>query len=201
MKYAAALFIALLMLALPACSMQTGSPVQAATSLPAASVSPSPLPSATTPEAAATPAALNESDLDFTLDGVAYKLKTDAKPLLGALGESYELTAAPSCLYVGEDKTFAYPDISISTFPIEDKDIIDEIDLLADRFATNRGIKIGDTLDQIKAAYGSDYTDDGVLVTYWLGGDSTNLKSPQLYFEMTDGKVSTIGLYSASNIQ
>jgi hypothetical protein len=188
MRYFAALLAILVVIALPACAPKDA-PAQAGTASPAVVVSP------------AAPAALSESDLEFTLNGAAYKLKTDIKPLLDALGSGYELTAAVSCLYVGEDKTYAYPDVSISTFPQGDSDIIDEIDLLTDKYATSRGVRVGDTLERVKAAYGENCSDDGYIVTYTLNGDPKDLASPQVYFEITDGKVTTIGLYSASNIQ
>jgi hypothetical protein len=148
----------------------------------------------------AAPSNLKESDLSFALDGKSYALKTDAQPLLDALGSGYALIEAPSCLYQGNDKTFEYESIVIYTIPVDGKDIIDEIDLTGGSYETSRGIKIGDTLEDIRKAYGESYFDDGGIIEYNLSGDKSDIKSPKIYFEMTDGKVSCIGLYSASNI-
>jgi hypothetical protein len=195
LKYAFALLAALSVL-LSACSQ----PAQPSTapSASAAVETGTPEPSAT--ETAAEPAALAEDDIAFALDGAQYRIKTDIQPLLSALGPDYVLDAAPSCLFTGEDKTFTYPDVLITTNPIDGKDIIDEIDLTSNKYATARGIRVGDTVEQVKAAYGDNCTDDGYIVTYFLSGVKDDLKSPQLYFVITDGKVETIGFYGASNI-
>jgi hypothetical protein len=205
-----AVFIFILLLA--ACG-QANVPVGAVTgNTPIATLEDSPSitataaesPAANTASPTASPAAvapLGEPDLVFTLNGKPYQLKTDAKPLLDALGKGYKLTQSPSCLYKGNDKTFEYADITIQTFPLNGKDIIDEIDITSPDYPTARGVKAGDTLDQVKAAYGEGYDNGGVL-EYVLGGDPTDLKSPMVYFQTgDDGTVSLIGLYSASNIQ
>lgn len=216
MKKGFVILAALMLLALSACTPQA-TPAQAATetspaaaaiatqaATPAATETPAVTPSATpavTTQAPVAAAPFGDADLVFSLNGTGYKLKTDAKPLLDALGPGYKLTASPSCLYVGEDKTFDYPDISIVTFPDGKKDIMDEIDLNTDKYATSRGIKVGNTLDQITAAYGPNYYNDGGVIEYILSGDPNDKKSPMLYFQMDGDTVSLIGLYSASNVQ
>jgi hypothetical protein len=189
-KYALTLLAALAML-LSACSQPAG-PAQ---------ISPAATPSAEAP-AASTPepgSPLTEEDLVFALDGKQYRIKTDVQPLLEALGPDYKMEASPSCLFVGEDKVFTYADVVITTNPIDGKDIIDEIDLKTAKYATLRGIRVGDTPEQVKAAYGENCTDDGYIITYYLSGVLDDLKSPQLYFELEDGKVKSIGFYGASN--
>lgn len=145
--------------------------------------------------------AFTEEDLVFVLDGVEYPLNSDAAPLIAAFGEDYELTSAPSCAYVGEDKWFDYSFGSISTYPMDDKDLIDEIYFHDGDYTTRRGIGIGSTLSEVKEKYGEDgFEQDGMLI-YVLSGDINDLQSPKLYFELTDDVVSGISLYAASNVQ
>ncbi|MHB1314454.1 MAG: hypothetical protein ACYCX2_03080 [Christensenellales bacterium] len=142
----------------------------------------------------------NEKDLIFALDGVEYPLNSDAAPLLNALGTDYKETKATSCAYIGEDKMFEYEYLKILTYPKDGKDLIDEIYFNGGSFGTSKGVKIGSTLEEVKANYGGNgFEKDGAYV-YVLSGNIDDLKSPQLIFELTDGKVSGISFYAASNV-
>ena len=148
----------------------------------------------------ATVGTLTENDLIFVIDGTEFPLDSDVAPLLIAFGEDYTLTTAPSCLYDGEDKVFDYPFSSIYTYPIDGKDLIDEIFIFDGEYQTNKNIKIGSTLDEVKAQYGTN----GYLVDssyfYVLSGDVEDLESPKLFFDLLDDKVIGISYYAASNI-
>ena len=142
-----------------------------------------------------------EDDLVFVCDGVSYPLKSDVSKLLEAFGSGYDMTAAPSCRYVGEDKTFAYDFAAIYTYPMDGVDLIDEINIFGGDFTTSRDIGIGDALEDIKAQYGEGFeVDMGAMYAYYLSGDPSDLKSPYLYFELEDGIVTGFGYYAASNV-
>jgi hypothetical protein len=144
--------------------------------------------------------AFSEADLMFVLDGVSYPLDTNAAPLLEAFGPDYILTAATSCRYVGEDKMFEYDFATIQTYPIEGKDMIDEIYIQDGDYKTAKGIGIGSTLDEVKAAYGDGgFVIDGAY-TYLMSGDPNDKKCRQLYFEIMDDEVVAFGYYAASNV-
>jgi hypothetical protein len=151
--------------------------------------------------AATSDAAFSEADLTFYLNGKPYALMTDAATLIKALGDGYELTEAASCLYVGMDRTYEYPGISINTIPKDNADYIDEIVLTDDTYATPKGVVVGGALDDIVQAYGKGYADQGGVIVYAVNGDPSDLQSPKLYFTLTDGKIDSIGFYSASNVQ
>lgn len=141
-----------------------------------------------------------EKDLVFAYNGKEYPLKSDAAPLLAALGSDYKETKAISCAYIGEDKVFEYEFMTILTYPMEGKDLLDEIYFTGGSFETPKGIKIGSTLEEVKAKYGEKgFEKDGSYV-YVLSGDINDLKSPQLIFELKDGKVSGVSFYGASNV-
>ena len=145
--------------------------------------------------------AFSEEDLIFVLDGVEYPLNSDAAPLILAFGEDYELTSAPSCAYIGEDKWFDYSFGSVSTYPMDDKDLIDEIYFYDGDYTTRRGIGIGSTLADVKEKYGEDGFEQDDMWVYVLSGDINDLQSPKLYFELSDDVVSGISYYAASNVQ
>ena len=119
----------------------------------------------------------------------AFELKSDISPLLTKLGKGYTVSEAISCVYEGMDKTFTYPGISIYTFPTKGVDYIDTIVLTDATYKTPKGVAVGGTLEDIVAAYGDGYFDDNGVIVYSTGSDPADLKSPRLYFEMVDGKI------------
>jgi hypothetical protein len=152
--------------------------------------------------ACASPASFSEKDLVFVYDGTEYPLLSDVAPLLEALGPDYIVDASPSCVYpqYGDDKMFTYENIEIQTNPTQDgKDMFYEIDITGGDYATNKGIKIGSTLEEIKAAYGDGFDMDG-LYLYNLAGDSKDIGSPSLGFQIENGKVSWISYYYPTNL-
>ena len=142
----------------------------------------------------------SEEDLIFSYNGDAFKLDSDASLLINALGEDYTYSEAVSCAYVGMDKRFSYDGIDIYTYPLDDIDKIDEIYITSDQYTTNKGITIGSTLDEIKAAYGENYTDlGGGMLVIAPEGMPEDTSSPCLYFIMDGETVVEFSFYSASN--
>lgn len=142
----------------------------------------------------------SESDLTFVYNGAEYPLNSDAAPLLEAFGSDYEVTTAPSCVYVGEDKLFEYADVSICTYPLDGKDLIDDIYIMGGEYGASKGIKIGSSMQEVIEQYGQGENDSGDIV-YALSGSKDDPKSPKLTFELTDNVVSGISFYAASNVQ
>lgn len=140
-----------------------------------------------------------EKDMIFSLEGKDFLLLSDVRELLGTLGDGYELTAAPSCMFEGEDKIFKYPGMEIFTYPIEGMDQIDEIMITGTDFATARGISVGDTYEAVVRSYGEGIFDE-VVLTYILSGDPEDHASPRLIFGIDSGKVSYISYYSSRNM-
>ena len=72
------------------------------------------------------------------------------------------------------------------------------ITITSDNYTTLRGITVGATLDDIVAAYGDKYFDDG-YITYTYDNDPENYNTERLQSELDDsGKVATIYIYSPS---
>jgi len=141
------------------------------------------------------------TDLVYTYSGTKYPLQTDAAPLLEVLGSDYVEEKAPSCAFVGEDKVFTYDTITIFTYPVDGVDMIDEVDVYQADYTTTKGISLGASLDDVIAAYGDKGFAQGESYVYVLSGDIDDLKSPKLYFDFTDDKVSGIVYYAASSLQ
>ena len=146
---------------------------------------------------AAPSGAFSEKDLGIGVGGNTYYLREDSVPLLEALGTDCEYSAQVSCVYDGEDKTFAYDGITVETVPVEGKDVIENITLTDAAYPTLRGAKVGDTLDSVKALYGDAYFDDGYL-TYTIDNDASDIHAERIQFEYANGVVTRIYIYSPS---
>ena len=142
-----------------------------------------------------------EKDMGIHVDGKWYPIHEDAAPLLAALGDGYELFTAPSCVFVGEDKEFSYPHASVFTNPDGDRDIWYEILLLDDTLATARGIRVGDPLEDVIAAYGDNYYWEGdTVLTYSVSGVQGDIASPCILFTVEDNVVTQIVIYYPTNV-
>jgi hypothetical protein len=142
--------------------------------------------------------ALSESDLKFLFNDKYFELDSDVQPLLAELGSDYDFSEAPSCVYEGTDKSYEYQGIAIYTYPLNGKDLIDEIILYGSEFETSRGIRVGSSKDEIIKAYGEQYIEEGDMITYRLNVSESD--SPCIYFVMSNGMVESISFYSASNM-
>ncbi len=142
--------------------------------------------------------AFSKKDLVFSYGGKDVTLLSDVQPLLEVLGEGYSVTAAPSCMFTGEDKRFTYPAFDIFTYPIDGQDQIDEIIVTDTAYMTARGVSVGDSYDSVVAAYGAGEFDD-VVLTYLDPAEDPE-KSPRLIFGIDEGVVTYISYYSARNM-
>ncbi len=164
-----------------------------------------------TPSATAQPTSVaamdsfSAADFNVTIESVTASYMQDWSALQKALGDGYEVSASPSCDYVGDDKSFIYDDITIYTVPVDGKDVLYGIELSSAKYGTSKDVRVGDKLEDIIAAYGSGYIDDepadqtadpgnGVL-TYVLGADNVAARCPQLLFDMADGVVTCVTYY------
>lgn len=142
--------------------------------------------------------ALEKDDLSFSYNGKTFELDSDVQYLLDGFGSDYEFSEAPSCVYEGTDKVYEYPGLAVYTYPLNGKNLIDEIVLTDAKYTTSKGIKVGSTKEEVVASYGGDYIEEGGMLTYRL--DKAKDDSPCIYFILNNGTVDSISYYSASNM-
>ena len=126
------------------------------------------------------------SDAVFVYNDRQVALNSDMDTVLAALGEANGMTTAPSCIGVGEDKTYHYDGFTVTTYPRGDKDYVMEIKVLDAAIATAKGIRLGSSMDDMTAAYGSGYRTFGYICAY----QTNDNKSLQFFVE--DGVITEI---------
>jgi hypothetical protein len=140
-------------------------------------------------------------DMGLLLNGVWYPILTDIHALYAALGEPNALNAAPSCVFVGEDKEFVYEGLTIFTNPVGEQDVWFEMQLTSNAYATSRGIRVGDTLETLRNAYGSRcYWEGETILTYSVSGMEGDYLSPCIMFEIVDDVIASIDIYYPTNV-
>lgn len=142
-----------------------------------------------------------EEDIGITIDGEWFPIWQDAAGLLKALGNDYELYAAPSCVFdEGDDKEFAYDGCYVYTNPNGSRDIWYSIFLENDTYSTARGISVGSALDDVIKAYGENYYWEGdTVLTYSVSGIEGDISSPCIQFTLAEEVVTAIEIYYPTN--
>lgn len=121
----------------------------------------------------------------FTFNGVNIPMNVDAAPIIKALGDPATYFEAASCAFQGLDKIYTYSGFEINTYPNGDKDYVSTVYFLDDSVTTDKGICLGSTLEDVKAAYGEDCTEVSGEYTYTLG-------QSKLSFIIKDDSVTSI---------
>lgn len=166
---------------------------------------------------------ISESLIYLTINKEDFAINQSIKPLLNNLGPHfYQKKPAQSCAYDGLDKFFVYEYInrgscSISTVPMlaDGGDAICEIEFknyTDAKLESSKGIKLGDSFEAVKKAYGPYYTEVSVedeknpnnsfiRITYWAGKPN-DPGVPSIYFTLdpTTKVVKGMGIYSARNM-
>ncbi|MBQ9901940.1 MAG: L,D-transpeptidase family protein [Clostridia bacterium] len=166
---------------------------------------------------------ISESLLYLTINGEKFAINQNVRTLLKNLGSNYiQMNPAQSCAYDGYDRFFVYyymynGSCSISTVPMlaDGGDAICEIEFknyTDAKLESSKGIKIGDSFEEVVKAYGNFYTevrvDDEkhpsksfIRITYWAG-KANDPGVPSLYFTLDPEtkNVKGMGIYSARNM-
>lgn len=120
--------------------------------------------------AGAADSAVSAADTVFTYNGVSVELNSDASAALASLGEPLETSSQLTCHGTeGDDKTFKYTDFTINTYPLDGQDRVLEIVVTSPNAPTSKGIKVGDTAEAVKAAYGDKFDAVGTYYAYKTG--------------------------------
>ena len=134
----------------------------------------------------------------FKYNGVSVTVNIDSKTVIDALGE-FAYDEKPWCAGQGVSKYYTYNggSIVITTAPLvkEKIDAVYTITLNDDSVSTVEGIYVGNTAEQVKAAYGTPVLDNGTTIQYEKGS------SLLAFMFDEDGKIVSIVYQSKPDIQ
>ena len=125
------------------------------------------------------------SKYTFTFKDTEVAVNGDMAPLAEKLGEPGDYFESESCAFQGLDKVYTYGSVIIRTYPKDGKDYVLSVELKDDTVTTREGVYIGQTRDDVTAAYGDPGEETAAALRY-VDGDCT------LTFLLTDGKVTDI---------
>ncbi|MBP0972448.1 MAG: hypothetical protein J5851_00920 [Oscillospiraceae bacterium] len=125
-----------------------------------------------------------EDELQFSYNNATVRLGDNAKGFVDAAAPDYE-EAAPSCYGDGEDINYHYPDFTLFVWNSNDSYLLYGIDITGGSTESSRGIHVGSSKDDVIAAYGTNYSEDGSDIVYTYG--DCNLR-----FTIKDGSVTYI---------
>ena len=109
---------------------------------------------------------------DYIYNGATIVVGEEADPIISALGTpDGEPFAAPSCAFTGESYYYNYGGeaVQVITYPDEHDQSLNRIysvELRNDTVATNEGIMVGDTYDDVIAKYGTPTSESMAYVMY-----------------------------------
>ena len=121
----------------------------------------------------------------FTVNGVEIVPGVRAEDVLGYLGEHRSMQSTPSCAFDGEERIYSYSGFDVYTEWENGKEVISRIVLTSDAASTERGVRVGDSVDDVVAAYGRNYDKKGENIEY--DGERCDLR-----FIIRDGVVTSI---------
>lgn len=93
----------------------------------------------------------------FTYGSTKIAMNDDTAPIVAALGEPKSYTEEESCAFEGLSKTYYFGSFYLETYPDGDTDRVYCVWLVDDSVATEEGIYIGSTQEQVEKAYGAEW--------------------------------------------
>lgn len=130
---------------------------------------------------------VSDSDYAVIVKGVTIPLRGDMRNYTASLGDPDDFASAKSCTEAGEDKVYTYGGAVIYTYITNGADVISLIEITGSETLVS-GIHIGSTKEEVIAAFGSAYSEQGSEWLYEMGNKTIGL-------EMSGDKVSFIELF------
>lgn len=117
--------------------------------------------------------------------------------LSAALGEPLEVVLTDSVIHPEYyDKEYRYEFGSVYTHPVDGVDVWYEIFIDGEGLEMSRGIRIGDTAQDVLDAYGNEYyADSATVYVYSLSGTEQDYATPSVTIEATVEGVIYIDVY------
>ena len=105
-----------------------------------------------------------------------------------AFGTPISTTQAPSCHFDGMDNIYTYSGYTLYTYTNGSSQIIYTVEITSPSIKTAAGIGVGDSLDKVLSAYGTNYASlNDYAVEYTAGGKT-------MFISLENNKVSMIEL-------
>ncbi len=162
-------------------------------------------------------AGFSKDSLCIVYEGTKYQVNVKADKVKAALGEPAGTTSQVSChysdngdeyyydYYFGEGEYAGsaedYTDVlRVHTVPLKPgEDYVCDFDCYTTKVTTDKGITVGSSFDDVKAAYGDGYTDEGDgFYTYYAGEALPD--TPRVMFHVVDNAVEYFSVSAAINI-
>lgn len=102
------------------------------------------------------------------------------------LGDPISTSEAPSCMYEGFDIIYEYEGFTLQTNQQSEDEIVCIVTVEDSQYPTAKGVKVGDSVDAVKDAYG-DPTDESDYYLVYETADNYDLS-----FSLSDGQVTVI---------
>lgn len=145
---------------------------------------------------------LNLQDLMIVVEGEYYELQSDVGALLEILGEDFEVDDVKGRFTTETEKKYVFKDaIEITTFSQDDMEVMYAVAFSSDMFDTARGIHVGSTADETKAAFGNGYYEENGAMIYTFDAKKADNQKSSITFKIKDGAVTSITIYNANEIQ
>lgn len=127
----------------------------------------------------------------ITINGTKVGVDMDMDEICSSLGKEKSKFDEPSCAGDGTSYNYDYGSYQIETYPAEDgKNRIGYITLMDDTIATDEGIDMSSSVDDIKSTYGDPKEETDDAITYEKGG-------MKLTFTLSDGSITSIQYISS----
>lgn len=110
-------------------------------------------------------------ELSYTISGVTITPGEDFSEAYKTLGEPDKYTEAASCYFDGMDKVFTYSGFEVRTYPVGEKDYVQDLCISSDEYKTDKGITVGSSLEDVVKAYGEGYELNGKMYRYMEGNN------------------------------
>ena len=125
------------------------------------------------------------ADYYFHADGVDVIPGVSGADVIGRLGEARFVQSSPSCAFDGEERIYHYTDFDVYTSYENGRETVERVVITGNTVATERGIRVGDSLYDVVRSYGRDYEKKGENIEY--DGEQCDM---QFFFK--DGIVTSI---------
>ncbi len=107
----------------------------------------------------------NAPEMSFTSGGMTVNVGESALAFVSGVGYN-SFDSSPSCLGNGEDIVYRYDDYTLFVWNDNDSYRLIGIDIQGGDATTSRGIKVGSSVNDVTAAYGTGYTEENSDYVY-----------------------------------